>query len=485
MKSYAIYFLIFACALHQAMLAQQVDWSPPIQITFGEGDDIHCATNISDFFGRNTAWIGFTRIDDTHKNICLKQLLPPYFVTWSDSVYYLTNDSIPDDYPTLANYGDSLLMVVWQRYVGNWELFYSIKNENSWLTPMQITNDSSDDILPQVYGAGDRCGLVWQRNGRILYSEFINNTWTLPEIVSPDSSTNNTAPQISYIEQFTPNDQPIVIWEKTSLPFHFEYAYRENTIWRKGIIPFSANECKNPKFVNRSFFSEIGISCECLQSNQWEIFSLQGTYSGIINWENESNFSNDTTADDINASFYLCAIITKEQRWFPFIASTWIKKNYFSDSIAVQSFLEDFPKTMNTTTGSTDRNPVIFGRYSRVWSIWENNSTGHWKLYGTTADIPLSVEEKFFPSSFSLSQNYPNPFNPQTAIGFSLLAIGNVTLKIYDLLGREVATLINNETMQSGKHEIQLDGSTLTSGVYFYRLVVGKFSETKKFIITK
>ncbi|MEK7263943.1 MAG: T9SS type A sorting domain-containing protein, partial [Bacteroidota bacterium] len=78
---------------------------------------------------------------------------------------------------------------------------------------------------------------------------------------------------------------------------------------------------------------------------------------------------------------------------------------------------------------------------------------------------------------FSLAQNYPNPFNPQTAISFSLLAVGNVTLKVYDVLGREVATLLNNETMQAGRHEIQFDGSKFPSGVYFYRLSVDGIDE--------
>ena len=95
-------------------------------------------------------------------------------------------------------------------------------------------------------------------------------------------------------------------------------------------------------------------------------------------------------------------------------------------------------------------------------------------------------EDDNAPFDFSLKQNYPNPFNPQTAIGFSLLAVGNVTLKVYDILGQEVATLLNNEAMQVGRHEIQFDGSTLTSGVYFYRLNVdGKFSETKKLMLMK
>ena len=67
----------------------------------------------------------------------------------------------------------------------------------------------------------------------------------------------------------------------------------------------------------------------------------------------------------------------------------------------------------------------------------------------------------------------------QTAIGFSLLAVGNVSLKIYDVLGREVTTLINNETMEEGMHEIQFDASRLSSGVYYYRLQAGTLLKRK------
>ena len=105
--------------------------------------------------------------------------------------------------------------------------------------------------------------------------------------------------------------------------------------------------------------------------------------------------------------------------------------------------------------------------------------------------VGIAVAVSSVPEQFSLKQNYPNPFNPQTAIGFSLLAIGNVTLKVYDVLGREIATLLNNETMQAGKHAVNFNvetfhGTSLPSGVYFYRLSVdGKFSETKKLVLMK
>jgi hypothetical protein len=80
-----------------------------------------------------------------------------------------------------------------------------------------------------------------------------------------------------------------------------------------------------------------------------------------------------------------------------------------------------------------------------------------------------------------LVQNYPNPFNLATAIGFSLLDVGNVTLKVYNTLGQEVATLLNNETMEEGEHEITFDANGLSNGIYFYRLQAGSYTATKNF----
>jgi photosystem II stability/assembly factor-like uncharacterized protein len=88
------------------------------------------------------------------------------------------------------------------------------------------------------------------------------------------------------------------------------------------------------------------------------------------------------------------------------------------------------------------------------------------------------------PEKFSLSQNYPNPFNPGTVIRFSLSVVSNASLKVYDVTGKEVETLVN-ERLQAGTYEAPFDGSRLTSGVYFYKLVTEGFSETKKMLMIK
>ncbi|MFA5833254.1 MAG: phosphodiester glycosidase family protein [Bacteroidota bacterium] len=90
----------------------------------------------------------------------------------------------------------------------------------------------------------------------------------------------------------------------------------------------------------------------------------------------------------------------------------------------------------------------------------------------------------FSPMSFELQQNYPNPFNPVTTIQFQLPHFARTTMTVYDILGREVSTILNQE-MNAGSHKLNWDSSHISSGVYFYRLMSGNFVETKKMIVAK
>ncbi len=89
------------------------------------------------------------------------------------------------------------------------------------------------------------------------------------------------------------------------------------------------------------------------------------------------------------------------------------------------------------------------------------------------------------PLRFSLSQNYPNPFNPSTMINFVIPQKSAVSLSVYDMSGKLVAELINNETKTEGSYAYEFDGSRLSSGMYVYRLTAGKFTETRKMILVK
>jgi TolB protein len=108
-----------------------------------------------------------------------------------------------------------------------------------------------------------------------------------------------------------------------------------------------------------------------------------------------------------------------------------------------------------------------------------------WPSWGKVK-VPTAVEEQFgeLPQDFRLDQNYPNPFNPETKIAFHLPAKEFVTLKILDVLGKEIETPLQN-SYEAGLHEIFWNGTAHSSGIYFYQLTTNSFQETKKMILAK
>jgi hypothetical protein len=106
----------------------------------------------------------------------------------------------------------------------------------------------------------------------------------------------------------------------------------------------------------------------------------------------------------------------------------------------------------------------------------------HW--YDNDFVTNVNETKPAIPTEFSLSQNYPNPFNPSTIIQYAISSRQLVTLKVYDILGSEVATLVNQE-QNAGSYNVDFNASKLSSGVYFYRLQAGSFVQSKKMILIK
>jgi len=129
---------------------------------------------------------------------------------------------------------------------------------------------------------------------------------------------------------------------------------------------------------------------------------------------------------------------------------------------------------------------VIFGKDST--EFYQNVKWAR-EAYGagfTKESVEVGIQNKsnIKPGKIQLNQNYPNPFNPTTSISFNLPFQSDVSLKVYDLLGREIQTL-HNGNLNSGIHRFSFNGSKLTSGIYFVKLISGEFSETKKMVLMK
>jgi len=113
-------------------------------------------------------------------------------------------------------------------------------------------------------------------------------------------------------------------------------------------------------------------------------------------------------------------------------------------------------------------------------------ASDHIPLFATFRfDGPTGItSNEIIPETPILYQNYPNPFNPITTIKFQIPELSIVTLKVYDVLGNEIGTLVNEEK-PVGSYEVEFDATTLPSGIYFYRLQAGSFVETKKMVFMK
>jgi len=108
----------------------------------------------------------------------------------------------------------------------------------------------------------------------------------------------------------------------------------------------------------------------------------------------------------------------------------------------------------------------------------------HFLQFGNFTTTSVDKIDDLIPANYSLSQNYPNPFNPSTKITFSLTNTEHVVLRIFNVLGQQVDVLVDNE-FEFGTYEVEFDASQLSSGIYFYTLEAGSFSETKKMMLMK
>src|SRR5207247_3154008 len=121
--------------------------------------------------------------------------------------------------------------------------------------------------------------------------------------------------------------------------------------------------------------------------------------------------------------------------------------------------------------------------YTAPVDIWQHDSPmpAETPPFGLT---DVAGQDMGVPDAYKLSQNYPNRFNPATRITYSITENAKVTLKVFNLLGQEVATLVNQEQTK-GNYVALFEANKMATGVYFYRLEAGKFSETKKMLLLR
>ncbi|MBT8380015.1 MAG: T9SS type A sorting domain-containing protein, partial [Ignavibacteria bacterium] len=262
--------------------------------------------------------------------------------------------------------------------------------------------------------------------------------WGSQYIVAQGNADTTRHAEIIASRENYPNNKVIVVFEKKTSPTINTYdlydATRENNVWtayNTWVIP---DENKYP--------------------------SMSVEFSNSIPQDFRAAF---VQSPELN-------LFPREIKFKGYNGTIWSQSLQISDPTGDATGLQK-PEVGSLGTGATiiayagpNASGVYFDRED-----WVNNtnSTGN-KL----------------PDSYALSQNYPNPFNPSTTIQFSVPELSNVNIKVYNLIGQEIAVLVN-EQLQSGNYEVRFNAANMPSGVYFYRFQTDNFVETKKMLLTK
>ena len=168
-------------------------------------------------------------------------------------------------------------------------------------------------------------------------------------------------------------------------------------------------------------------------------------------------------------------ILTNKSKGNPFFP-------FFSQNTTNYTFYIDHTSEIDDGEAITITDSLgITSKYNSWYSELLSGAIINNIQYGNITDVKIPTE---IPSNFYLAQNYPNPFNPTTTIKFSIPRSSFVSIKVYDILGRAIESIVNEEK-SPGIYTVKFDGSTLTSGIYFYQLKAGNYTETKKFILIK
>ena len=250
---------------------------------------------------------------------------------------------------------------------------------------------------------------------------------------------------------------PVVIadWTKPNIPLLNDSLTFENMRWN---IQVGMTAVSHPSLA----YTDDGTRLVCAfsvsqpdtiyQYNYNDIYECYSTDNGAT-WSDPKNLTNTADKDEIYVAL--------------------AKTGNLPGNVGMTFCVSDCPGSTSFTNTETPICPVyqVYRRYDPV--------TGNL--------IPIGVKNisSEIPAAYSLHQNYPNPFNPSTKITFEMPKNGYVTLRVYDMLGRLVKTLVNNEFVKAGVNEVTFADTKLASGIYFYRLESTDFTATRKMILVK
>jgi hypothetical protein len=406
-------------------------------------------------------------------------------VSWTSDTR-LTNAAGMSVKPSIAVYG-SVLHVTWEsNRDGVWEIYYkkSTNNGSTWTADVQLTNDAYDSYSASIT-AGNYVHVVWMdyrhADSEIYYKRSIDGgvNWG-----ADTRLTSNSAAQKYPIISIVGSVVHLVFEDERNGTANTEIYYKRSSnngaSWSNDLrLTNFSGQSWNP-FVSASG-SYVHVVWDDARTGNREIFYKRSTDEGV-NWSSDAILTNNT-ADSYLPSISLSGI---------YAHIVWTDERNSHDEIYYKQST-NLGSTWSSDYRLTNFNsqkfsPAIAISGTLVFVVWGDDRDGNYEIYykRNPTGNPVGIEPigSEIPAEFSLYQNYPNPFNPSTTIRFNIPISGYVSLKVYDILGNEAATLVS-ENLNPNTYEVKWEPEGLASGVYFYKLISSDFVDVKKMILVK
>ncbi len=396
----------------------------------------------------------------------------------------LTNDTSSSYTPSIAVYG-SIVHVVWQdNRNGNVEIYYKRSTDNgfTWSADTRLTNSIGYSRNPSIAVSASNVNIVWDDNRDGNYEIYYKRStdggvnWEADTRLTNNTSSSGSA-SITAVGLFVH-----IVWYDNrdgNNEIYYKLSTNSGLNWGADTrLTYNTDNSIQPSIAVAG--SLVHVLWADYRYNV-EIFYKRSTDGGM-SWGDDIRLTNNSG-----------------NSWYPSIAISGSFMNIVWSDNSDGNFEIYYKHSTNngliwgndtrlTNNTAVSINPSIANSGSNLHVVWTDSRDGNNEIYykrnptGNPTNIQIITSE--IPTAFSLEQNYPNPFNPITNIKFQIAKSGNVKLIVFDILGKEVATLVN-ESLQPGTYETTFDASNLTSGIYFYRLQTDKFVETKKMSLIK
>jgi len=270
--------------------------------------------------------------------------------------------------------------------------------------------------------------------------------------------------------------------------------YPINGIYRANGLPVTCCDISNGPYRGNIY---INYTDEEPSSTLHDVKLVKSTNGGL-NWSSPIRVNNDPVGKE---QFFTWMTIDQTTGYLYFVF--YDRRNY-TDNLTTDVYMArstdggaTFTNFLVSSSPFVPNSGTFFGDYTNVSAvnghvrpIWARLQGGSLSVWTAIVEFPVAVqnENNSVPNSFALLQNYPNPFNPSTTVKFTVPAGHNgenVSIRIYDMLGKEVSTLVNENGMAPGTYEITWHAENFSSGIYFSTMQAGNFTDTKKMILVK